>query len=207
MEVVVITVVSAIASLLSFFSGFGLGTILTLVFTIFFPIEVAITLSSIVHFLNNLFRIWLVKKDIEWKMGLIFGITSVIGAFIGALLLLQFSQAEIIYSYTIGDKIFSITYIKIIISLLMIIFALFDFIPFFTTIKFKGRMLYLGGLLSGFFGGFSGNQGALRSLFLLRTGLSKESFIATGVMLACWLTLPAYLFILVIWLNSIYQTK
>jgi acyl-CoA reductase-like NAD-dependent aldehyde dehydrogenase len=41
--------------------------------------------------------------------------------------------------------------------------------------------LPVGGLLSGFFGGLSGHQGALRSVFLLRAGLTKESFIATGV--------------------------
>ena len=39
----------------------------------------------------------------------------------------------------------------------------------------------LGGILSGFFGGVSGHQGALRSAFLIQSGLSKESFIGTGV--------------------------
>jgi len=42
-----------------------------------------------------------------------------------------------------------------------------------------------GGLLSGFFGGLSGHQGAFRSAYLLKAGLSKEAFIATGVVLAC----------------------
>ena len=45
--------------------------------------------------------------------------------------------------------------------------------------------MIIGGLLSGFFGGLSGHQGALRSAFLVRAGLSKESFIATGVIIAC----------------------
>jgi len=42
----------------------------------------------------------------------------------------------------------------------------------------------VGGLLSGFFGGLSGHQGAFRSAFLVRSGLSKEAFIATGVVIA-----------------------
>ena len=33
---------------------------------------------------------------------------------------------------------------------------------------------------SGFFGGLSGMQGALRSAFLARAGLSKEAFVASG---------------------------
>ena len=36
-------------------------------------------------------------------------------------------------------------------------------------------------MLSVFFGGLSGHQGALRSLFLLRAGLPKEGCIATGI--------------------------
>ena len=43
----------------------------------------------------------------------------------------------------------------------------------------------MGGLLTGFFGGVSGHQGALRSAFLVRCGLSKEAFIGTGVVVAC----------------------
>jgi uncharacterized membrane protein YfcA len=40
-------------------------------------------------------------------------------------------------------------------------------------------------LLSGFFGGLSGNQGALRSAFLIKSGLTKEAFIASGIVIAC----------------------
>jgi uncharacterized protein len=38
--------------------------------------------------------------------------------------------------------------------------------------------------LSGFFGGLSGNQGALRSAFLIKGGLAKEAFVGTGVVAA-----------------------
>jgi uncharacterized membrane protein YfcA len=43
----------------------------------------------------------------------------------------------------------------------------------------------LGGVLSGFFGGLTGIQGAIRSAFLVKSGLSKEAYIATGVVIAC----------------------
>ncbi|HJY63194.1 MAG TPA: sulfite exporter TauE/SafE family protein [Ignavibacteria bacterium] len=185
MEIVIIAVVAAAASLLTFFSGFGLGTILTPVLVIFFPVEFAIALSGIVHLLNNFFKIGLVAGKIDWKLGLKFGITAAIGAFAGAELLLIFSKIEPVYTYVISSKMFYVTYIKIIISVLMIVFALFEIVPFLNNIRFKGKMLYLGGLLSGFFGGVSGNQGALRSAFLLRLGLTKEGFIATGIMIAC----------------------
>ncbi len=39
-------------------------------------------------------------------------------------------------------------------------------------------------MLSGFFGGLSGVQGAIRSAFLIKSGLTKEQYIATGVVIA-----------------------
>ena len=57
-------------------------------------------------------------------------------------------------------------------------------IPRLSNISFDRKYLFLGGLLSGFFGGLSGNQGALRSAFLIRAGLSKEAFVGTGTVSA-----------------------
>jgi uncharacterized membrane protein YfcA len=185
MEIVLIGVVAALASLLTFFSGFGLGTILTPVLVIFFPVDVAIALSGIVHLLNNLFKITITGKQVNWKTGLKFGLPAIIGAFAGAELLMLLPGTTILYSYSIGQKIFHIAPMKLIISILMIVFALFEVVPYLKNIQFKEDKLYIGGLISGFFGGLSGNQGALRSAFLLRCGLTKEGFIATGIMIAC----------------------
>ncbi|MPN40006.1 hypothetical protein SDC9_187541 [bioreactor metagenome] len=72
-----------------------------------------------------------------------------------------------------------------IIAFLLIFFSLFDLLPKLKNLEFNKKYLPIGGLLSGFFGGLSGNQGALRSAFLIRVGLTKESFIATGIAIAC----------------------
>jgi uncharacterized membrane protein YfcA len=74
--------------------------------------------------------------------------------------------------------------VKFIISILLIIFASIDLIPFFNTLQFGRDKLPIGGALSGFFGGLSGNQGALRSAFLIKAGLSKEAFIGTAVVVS-----------------------
>lgn len=185
METIIIAAVAAIASLLTFFSGFGLGTILTPVFIIFFPVEIAVALTGIVHLLNNFFKIALVGKNINWNVGLRFGLTAIIGAFAGAQLLLLFSGLQPVYSYHIGEKEIFITWIKLIIGALMIVFAFFESVPSLKKIQFDRNKLPIGGLISGFFGGLSGNQGALRSMFLIRAGLAKEAFIATGIFVAC----------------------
>ena len=60
----------------------------------------------------------------------------------------------------------------------------------FAKIAVEKKYLPLGGFLSGFFGGLSGHQGAWRSVFLLKSGLSKESFIATGVVITLMVDIP-----------------
>lgn len=184
MEIIIIAFSAAFASLLTFFSGFGLGTILTPVFMVFFPIEIAIALTGIVHLLNNIFKMVLIGKNANWKVVVKFGIPAILAAFLGAKILMLFTGIPEIASYTIGEKTFLITPVKLIISLLLICFSLFEIIPYFKNLQFKQNKLYIGGLLSGFFGGLSGHQGALRSAFLIRCGLSKEGFIATGVFIA-----------------------
>ena len=57
MEILIISVVAFFAAILTFFSGFGLGTILTPVMMIFFPVEIAVAFTGIVHFSNNIFKL------------------------------------------------------------------------------------------------------------------------------------------------------
>jgi uncharacterized membrane protein YfcA len=76
---------------------------------------------------------------------------------------------------------FTITPVKLVIAILMILFGLAEIAPGIKGIQFKKNHLIPGGIISGFFGGLSGHQGALRTAFLIRLGLSKEAFIATGI--------------------------
>lgn len=185
MEYILIPIVALLASALTFFSGFGLGTLLLPAFALFFPVDVAIALTAIVHFLNNAFKFVLVKKHINWKIALQFGIPALLFSFIGAFLLDKITNTNILNEYTLNGKVFQITLMKIIVAVLLIFFALFELLPKLKNLQFPEKYLSLGGMLSGFFGGLSGHQGALRSAFLTKVSLSKEAFIATGVVIAC----------------------
>jgi uncharacterized membrane protein YfcA len=184
-EYLIISLVSLVGSGLTLFSGFGLGTILVPVFALFFPIELSIILTAIVHFLNNLFKLLLLGRKADKKTIVRFGIPSILAAFLGAYLLSTISDTKPLAEYALMGKIFFITPVKLIIAILMLFFSLAEFIPRIKNLEIDPKYLPLGGLLSGFFGGLSGNQGALRTAFLIRVNLSKESFIATGVVLAC----------------------
>ncbi len=184
MEVVVISLVALVASLLTFFSGFGLGTILMPVFALFFPLEAAIAMTGIAHFANNIFKIILVGRSADKSTLIRFGLPAFVASFAGAWLLMQLSDTPTIFSYSIAEKSFEVTVIKVVIGGVLIFFSLMEILPRLKNIQFGQDKLIVGGILSGFFGGLSGIQGALRSAFLIRSGLNKEAYIATGVVIA-----------------------
>lgn len=165
---------------LTFFSGFGLGTLMLPVFSLFFPLPVAIAATAIVHLANNLFKFGMVYKHIHLPTLIRFGLPAVIFAALGGLLLRYIGSIEPFYTYQLGQHHFEISTMKIVIGFLMIFFAWFDLAPRFSHLKIDQKWVPLGGALSGFFGGVSGHQGAFRSAFLSKAGLTKEEFIGTS---------------------------
>ncbi len=184
MDILVISITAAAASLLTFFSGFGLGTILLPVFVLFFPVDLAIAMTALVHFLNNIFKTGLIGKRAVRDVVLKFGIPAMLSAFAGATFLGYLSSFPINLSYKLFDIPLQTTLVNVVIGLLLLFFAVFELIPTRNRSSLGTLGLVTGGLLSGFFGGLSGHQGALRSAFLLRLGLSKESFIASGIVIS-----------------------
>lgn len=184
MDYIIVCLVAVAVSALTLFSGFGLGTLLMPAFALFFPVPVAIAATAVVHLANNIFKVFLVGGNADWNVVLRFALPGAAAAMIGAGLLNLFAGIEPLASYSLGGRIFEITAIKLVIGILIILFALLELLPFFRALAFERKYLPLGGLLSGFFGGLSGNQGALRSAFLIRAGLSKEAFIGTGTVAA-----------------------
>lgn len=184
-QYLVICPAAFIMSGLTLFSGFGLGTVLLPLFAIFFPPELAVALTAIVHFLNNLFKLSLFGKNANKGIVIKFGLPAILSALAGAYLLKWLSQSGTSASLVLFGLTLRFVPVKIVISLLMLSFAYIEVHPKLRDLSFKKEFLPVGGILSGFFGGLSGHQGALRSAFLIRYGLSKEAFIGTGVVIAC----------------------
>ena len=178
-----IFIASIITSGLTLYSGFGLGTLLLPVYSLFFPLEVAIASTAIVHAANNAFKIGVVGKHAEKALVIRFGIPAIIAAFAGAAMLGYVSHFGEITRYTVGSHEAVITPIKLSIASLMFVFALFELLPYLRGLKFDKKYLFIGGLLSGFFGGFSGHQGALRSAFLAKVGVSPQAFVGTNAVI------------------------
>lgn len=184
MELVLIAVVALLASGLTLFSGFGLGTLLLPVFALFFPVPVAVAATALVHLANNLFKVGLLARLANWGVVLWFGLPAAISAIAGAFLLRLVDQLPVIATYTLGGSEFAVTPVKAVIGALIIAFSIFELSPASDRLVFPARWIPVGGLLSGFFGGLSGNQGALRSAFLIKAGLDKNGFVATSAVCA-----------------------
>jgi uncharacterized membrane protein YfcA len=166
---------------LTLYSGFGLGTLLLPVFALFFPAEMAVVATAMVHGANNVFKVTLLGRYADLEVVFKFGLPAIMAAILGALALGWFAQAGFSLSIEVNEALVAkITPVKLVIGVLMIGFALFELLPRFRSLKFDRRYLPLGGALSGFFGGLSGHQGALRSAFLAKTGLSTERFVGSN---------------------------
>ena len=172
------------ASLLTLFSGFGLGTLLMPAFALFFPPDAAVALTALVHLANNLFKLVLLGRSADRPLVLRFGIPSIIGAAAGASLLVVLSGMGSLGTWAFLGRACEVTGLKLTIAALMLGFVAFELWAE-ERLSVPARLIPAGGLVSGFFGGLSGHQGALRAAVLVRAGLSKEAFIATGVVVAC----------------------
>lgn len=189
MDIILISLTALLASALTLFSGFGLGTLLMPVVALFFPAEIAIAITAIVHFANNIFKLGLLGKNANKEVLLRFGIPAIIASLTGASVLTYLSHIPPLYSYSLGGKIMEISTLKLVIGSVILAFVIIEMSSKIAAITLDKKYLPIGGIISGFFGGLSGHQGALRSMFLIKAGLAKEQFIATGVMLAVMIDL------------------
>jgi uncharacterized membrane protein YfcA len=184
MTYLVVCAVAFAASVLTFFSGFGLGTLLLPAFALFFAIEQAVALTAVVHFLNGSFKLVLVWRRVAWPVVLRFGVPAFVAAFVGAWLLVRLAEAAPLVTYTFFGRAVAVAPAKLTVGVLLLLFACAELSPAFRKVSFPARYLPLGGLLSGFFGGLAGMQGALRSAFLFKAGLQKEAYVATSAAIA-----------------------
>jgi uncharacterized membrane protein YfcA len=180
----VVALTAFLAAGLTMYSGFGLGTLMLPVFALFLPVQMAVVATALVHGANNLFKVTLLGRHADPGVVLKFGVPAIAAAVLGALALGWLAGDDSALTVNVNETtVARVTPLKLSIGLLMIGFALFELLPRFQKLEFDRRYLPLGGFLSGFFGGLSGHQGALRSAFLAKSGLSTEGFVGSNAVI------------------------
>ncbi|OGW58043.1 MAG: hypothetical protein A2Z09_03965, partial [Nitrospirae bacterium RBG_16_43_8] len=155
--------------------------ILTSVFLIFYDVKIAILIVAVVHLANNLLKISLFSKNISTDILKRFGFLTLVGAFIGA-----FFQGRMDSSI-----------VKVILGVALVFLGLKEAVGFGEKIRLPQKIDFIGGFFSGLLGGFVGNQGAIRSAYLLNYNIPKETFVATAAIIASVVDItriPVYIF-------------
>lgn len=167
-NVIIPAVMAFLAAALTLMTGFGLGTILTPVFLLFYDVKTAILTVAIVHLLNNLLKFSLFSRYLNMDILKRFGVLAITGAFIGAFLQSWMNSVVV----------------KVLLGISLIFLGLKEASGLGEKARLPKQIDFIGGFLSGLLGGLVGNQGAIRSAYLLNYNIPKETFIATATIIA-----------------------
>lgn len=155
------------------------------VLALFFSPAQAVALTAIIHLFHNLTKLAFYGRYANRSFVLKFGSVAMLSAWPGAKLLAFVSKQQPLWTYEIAGYIFEVLPVKCLVAVVIILFLWLETTPVFVR-PFQGiKGQVAAGFLSGFFGGLSGHQGAFRSAYLVHSGLSKESFLGTGIVIAC----------------------
>ena len=180
-NIIIPAVTAFLAAALTLMTGFGLGTILTPVFLLFYDVKIAILIVAVVHLLNNLLKFSLFSRHLNTEILKRFGILTITGAFIGAFLQGMMNSGAV----------------KVLLGISLIFLGLKEASGLGERVRLPKQIDFIGGFLSGLLGGLVGNQGAIRSVYLLNYNIPKETFIATATIIASVVDItriPLYIF-------------
>jgi uncharacterized membrane protein YfcA len=163
-----IAVAATLAGAIASVTGFGIGSILTPLLAIGVGTKLAVAAVSVPHLIATALRFARIRKHVDKRVFLSFGITSAAGGLLGALLHARFSST--VLSYVLGT--------------LLVFAGIMGATGLSKRMRFEGAAAWIAGALSGAFGGLVGNQGGIRSAAMLGMRVSKESFVATATAIA-----------------------
>lgn len=144
--------------------GAGVGSTLVPLFAVQIDFKLAVAAAAIPHLVGGIQRTVQLRHHVDGRLLLRFGIVCALTSLIGALLHAAASHALVTYLF----------------AGLLVLAGLLGLGGLSERLKFRGPFAWIAGAISGFFGGFAGEQGGIRAVALLGFDLGKEAFVATG---------------------------
>lgn len=157
-------VVALIAGGIAAMSGFGIGSLLTPLLAVHYGTKLAVAMVSIPHLAGTAARFIGLRKKVDRRVFLNFGILSAVGGLAGALLNARAGSPAL----------------ASVFGCLLVFAAVSGLTGFVDRMHFGRRTAWVAGALSGFFGGLVGNQGGIRSAALLGFDIRKEALVGTA---------------------------
>ena len=182
MEMVVLAFLGCfLAAALTVPAGFGLSTMLTPVVLLMMGPHEAVAVVAVVHGAHNAGKFVALRESVDLSAFRHYGVWLVAGSIIGALRQNQVPQDPLLA----------------VIGVFLVLLPILTLSESWTGYRIPEANDRVGGFGSGFMGGLSGHQGALRAMFLTRRLSDKMTYAATASVLALCVDLsriPVYLF-------------
>jgi uncharacterized membrane protein YfcA len=169
LELVVFTLLATfVAGALTVPAGFGLATMITPVVFLWLDPHEAVAVVAIVHGSHNAWKLKVLRESVDYTAVRRFGWAMVVGALIGASL----------------NTVVESEPLLLIVGIALVILPLLSITEGWTNFRLPEAEDRIGGFGSGFFGGLTGHQGALRAMFLQKRLPDKSEYAATAAVLA-----------------------
>ena len=157
-----------LAAALTVPAGFGLATMITPVVFLWLEPHEAVAVVAIVHGSHNAWKLKVLRESVDYSAVRRFGWAMVVGALLGAAL----------------NTVVESEPLLLLVGIALIILPLLSVTERWTNFRLPEAEDRIGGFGSGFFGGLTGHQGALRAMFLQKRLPDKAEYAATAAVLA-----------------------
>lgn len=161
-------------------AGFGIGSLLTPLLALETGTRLAVAAVAVPHFIGTLQRFVRLRRHVDRRVLVGFGITSAIGGLAGALLHTRLTSRAL----------------TIVFGALLLLTGISELTGWVQRVRWGRRTGWAAGALSGVLGGLVGNQGGIRAAAMLGFQVPKESFVATATAIGLIVDLarlPVYL--------------
>lgn len=160
-QLLLLTLLTFVASAVGTLSGFGTSTIMVPVLAIFFPLPMTLLFVGIIHWFGDIWKMLFFRQGLQWRLMLAFGIPGVFLSYVGASLAVDIATGlleRLLGGFLLG-------------------YVVFLFLHQDWRLPGTTAMAVTGGTLSGFFAGLFGVGGAIRGAFLSSFDLPKATYI------------------------------
>ena len=157
-----------LAAALTVPAGFGLATMITPVVFLWLEPHEAVAVVAIVHGSHNAWKLKVLRESVDYTAVRRFGWAMVAGALIGAAL----------------NTVVNAEPLLLLVGIALVVLPLLSVTERWTKFRLPDAEDRIGGFGSGFFGGLTGHQGALRAMFLQKRLPDKSEYAATAALLA-----------------------